>query len=256
MPFAAVILVEPAFPINLGSAMRVVANFGVPTLDLVRPGVDPDDPEVCRWACGAHHHVATRIHDDFPSAAGKYRVLVATASGRGRTNLPVLTPSEAAAALSSRPLHETALVFGNETRGMRREDVDRCDMVVRIPTVPEFPVLNLTQAIAILLGSLAIALEPLPPTGPPPAPQSAVERLMAHLEKSLLTIGFLDPVNPQRTLRKIRRMLGRAGVTENEVAILHGICRQMEWAARTNPADASALPDKKPRPGHTETQDP
>ncbi len=255
MPFASVILVEPAFPINLGSAMRVAANFGVPVLDLVRPGIDPDAPEVRQWACGAHLHLSIRIHDNFASAAGRYRVLVGTASGRGRSNLPVLTPSEAATALSTRPLNETALVFGNETRGMRREDLDRCDMAVRIPTVPEFPVLNLTQAIAISLGTLTSALEPGPPTGPVPAPQSALGRLMDHLKKSLLTIGFLDPVNPERTLRKIRRMLGRAGVTENEIAILHGICRQMEWAAHADPTHLPRYGDGKVESEDLESED-
>jgi tRNA/rRNA methyltransferase len=56
---------------------------------------------------------------------------------------------------------------------------------------------------------------------------------MAHLGATLGRIGFLDPVHPERILRKIRRMLGRAGVTDNEVAILRGICRQVDWAAGT-----------------------
>jgi tRNA/rRNA methyltransferase len=56
-----------------------------------------------------------------------------------------------------------------------------------------------------------------------------------HLRQSLLTIGFLDPSNPQRILRKLRRIIGRAGLTEEEVAMLRGICRQMEWAAGTRP---------------------
>jgi tRNA/rRNA methyltransferase len=68
-----------------------------------------------------------------------------------------------------------------------------------------------------------------------PATQAEVEQLMEHLRRSLLTIGFLDPQSPQRILRKIRRLFGRAGVTENEVAILRGICRQMEWAAGARP---------------------
>ena len=58
---------------------------------------------------------------------------------------------------------------------------------------------------------------------------------MLHLRESLLTIGFLDPKSPQRILRKVRRLFGRAGITDNEVKILRGICRQMDWAARAQP---------------------
>ena len=52
---------------------------------------------------------------------------------------------------------------------------------------------------------------------------------------SVGAVGFLDPSNPHRMLRKLRRMFGRAGITEDEVAMLRGVCRQMLWAARTGP---------------------
>jgi tRNA C32,U32 (ribose-2'-O)-methylase TrmJ len=58
---------------------------------------------------------------------------------------------------------------------------------------------------------------------------------MSHLRSSLTTIGFLDPTAPQRILRKLRRLFGRAGITGNEVSILRGMCRQMEWAAGAQP---------------------
>jgi tRNA/rRNA methyltransferase len=132
-------------------------------------------------------------------------------------------------------VESTALVFGNETRGLSKDDIDRCDLAVRIPTDPSFPVLNLTQTVAILLGYLGMELDAPAPTMPEPAPQELVSVMMDQLQSSLSDIGFLDSQNPQRMLRKLRRMFGRAGITENEVAIVRGICRQMAWAARTGP---------------------
>jgi tRNA/rRNA methyltransferase len=102
---------------------------------------------------------------------------------------------------------------------------------VRIPTVEEFPVLNVTQAVAVMLGVLAVDLVPAATDGPPPASRGRIDGLMGHLGHALSTIGFLDPQNPDRILRKIRRLLGRAHVTADEVDILRGICRQMIWAA-------------------------
>ena len=72
-------------------------------------------------------------------------------------------------------------------------------------------------------------------TVPEPAYHDEVEGLMIHLKESLLTVGFLDPLSPQRILRQLRRLFGRAGITANEVKILRGICRQMEWAAGAKP---------------------
>lgn len=224
------ILVEPSLPGNLGAAIRVAANFGVAAVELVRPDVDPSDPEVVAWACGGHLQLAVRIHGSLAEAAASYRTLVGSASGRGRENQPMVTPRQAARELSVRGVASAALVFGNETSGLRREDIDRCDAVVRIPTAAGFPVLNLTQSVAILLAYLSMEVDPSPPEGPEPAPQEAVAGLMGHLAATLSTIGFLDPASPDRILRKLRRLFGRAGITPNEVAILRGICRQVDWA--------------------------
>jgi len=235
MPVGGLILVEPSLAGNIGAAMRIAANFGVNRLYLVRPSVAADDPEVLRWACGGEKRLEVHTTQSLAAAAARYRTLAASASGRGRQNLPVLAPSEAAPILVERGLEAVALVFGNETRGLCREDIDRCDFVIRIPTVPEFPVLNLAQAIAILVSAINGLDEPFAPGTIEPAPQDAVDGLMRHLEESLHIIGFLDPQSPQRILRQLRRFFGRAAITASEVKILRGICRQMEWAAGAKP---------------------
>ena len=235
MSVGALILVQPSLPGNIGAAMRVAANFGVPRIELVQPAVEADDPEVLRWACGADRRLECRRWRSLSEAAAHYRTLAASASGRGRLNLPVLSPRAAMPHLVERGLAQAALVFGNETRGLARDDLDRCDLVIRIPTVPEFPVLNLAQAVAVLVAEIHLGAIDESQVAPEPAPQDEVEALMLHLRESLLTIGFLDPKSPQRILRKVRRLFGRAGITDNEVKILRGICRQMDWAARAQP---------------------
>ncbi len=235
MAVGGLILVETSLPGNLGAALRVAANFGVRRLELVRPGVDDDDPEVLQWACGAEARVEVRRWDHFADAAKHYHTLAASASARGRERLPVLDPAPAIAMLVERGLDGTALVFGNETSGLRREDLDRCDLVIRIPTETEFPVLNLAQAVAILVSIVRAAHPQHEHATPEPAPQEEIDGLMGHLEQSLSTIGFLDPQSPQRILRQLRRLFGRAGITSGEIKIVRGICRQMEWAAGARP---------------------
>ena len=51
MPFLkALILVEPAGPLNVGSVARLCENFGIDELRLVSPRCDPEDPEAIRMA--------------------------------------------------------------------------------------------------------------------------------------------------------------------------------------------------------------
>jgi tRNA/rRNA methyltransferase len=235
MSLGGLILVRPSLAGNIGAAMRVAANFGVGRVDLVRPAVDGHDPEVHRWACGAEELVDMQSWETFSDAAAQYHTLAASASGRGRQKLTVLTPTEATKTLVARGLDGVALVFGNETRGLPREDLDRCDLVIRVPTEAAFPVLNLAQTVAILVAAVQLEVTPTAPDIHPPASNATVQGLMEHLEESLKIIGFLDPQNPQRILRQLRRLVGRAGITDCEVTILRGICRQMEWAAGARP---------------------
>jgi TrmH family RNA methyltransferase len=248
MALGAIVLVEPSLAGNLGAALRLAANFGVAHVELVRPGVPPDHPEVRRWACGGGERVEVRCYRDLADALRPYRCSLASASGRGRANQPLVTPGEAVHEVSRRGLEATALVLGNETRGLSRVDLDRCDLVVRVPTVPEFPVLNLAQAVAILVAYLSLEVEPPEDLLPPPASQARVDGLMGHLRASLARIGFLDPGHPARILRKLRRLLGRAGATDNEVAILRGICRQIDWAADRAGLQGTVEPDGQPPP--------
>lgn len=235
MSIGGLILVEPSLAGNIGAALRVSANFGVQRIDLVRPAVRADNPEVLRWACGGDDWVECRHWESFQEAATHYHTLAASASGRGRRNMRVLAPADAMQDFVDRGLEGVALVFGNESSGLKREDLDRCDLVIRVPTEPRFPVLNLAQSVAILVSMLHGVENDPDSTTPKPAAQGLVDGLMTHLAESLSTIGFLDPQNPQRVLRQLRQLFGRAGVTADEVKILRGICRQMEWAAGTKP---------------------
>ena len=250
MTVGGLILVETSLAGNLGAAIRVAANFGVSRIELVRPSVGADDPEVRRWACGAEDRIECRRWKSFHEAAAHYHTLAASASGRGRQNLPILAPTEATSVLVNRGLGGVALVFGNETRGLCVEDLDRCDLVIRIPTEAGFPVLNLAQAVAILVSTVRSESSTSGTTVPEPAYHEEVEGLMIHLKESLLTVGFLDPLSPQRILRQLRRLFGRAGITANEVKILRGICRQIEWAAGARPGRfAGGEPEDQPSTG-------
>lgn len=238
MDAPALVLVEPSHPGNVGAVIRVAANLGVRDVALVRPAVSADDDEeIRRWACGGDERVRIRRHDRLGDAVADARTVVATASTRGRSGQPVLHPAELVGVLRRRGAGHAALVFGSETRGLSRSDLDRCDLVVRIPSEPDFPVLNLAQAVAVLLGYLRIELGEARPSAAPEAPatHAAIAGLMEHLRDSLLTIGFLDPQNPDRILRKLRRLVGRAVLTDDEVRILRGVCRQIQWAARRRP---------------------
>jgi tRNA C32,U32 (ribose-2'-O)-methylase TrmJ len=66
---------------------------------------------------------------------------------------------------------------------------------------------------------------------PPLAEFQKVEKMFTHLEEVLLRIGFLDLKNPKRIMHTLRRIFGRAKLSDRDVAVLRGIFRQLEWYA-------------------------
>ena len=59
-----------------------------------------------------------------------------------------------------------------------------------------------------------------------------LEGMYGHLEKMLLTIGYVPSNNSFHMMRAIRQIFGRTGLTAREVRIFRGICRQMLWMAQ------------------------
>ena len=132
--------------------------------------------------------------------------------------------------------HTVGLVFGSERFGMTNEDVYRCHAVLSIPTHPQYGSLNLAQAVQLLaydwrqaLGGFAVQART---ADPQLADARSVQGLLAHLEQSLIDIGFLDPAAPKKLMPRLNQLFNRAQLTQEEVHILRGMARQMAKAGK------------------------
>ena len=61
----------------------------------------------------------------------------------------------------------------------------------------------------------------------PPAVED-MERFYEHLQRLLLSTGFLDPANPRNLMRRLRTFFNRASPDRNELNILRGILTSFE----------------------------
>ncbi len=77
-----------------------------------------------------------------------------------------------------------------------------------------------------------VALRPVAP-GPQvvPADHAAREALYTHLEQALRAIGFVTPETAESIMRRMRRLFGRARLSEDDAKMLRGLARQILWAA-------------------------
>ncbi len=236
-----IVLVTPTHPGNIGAAARAMKNMGFRFLRIVEgPGSARHlCPEARRMASGAEEILETaRLFPSLAEALADFQVTVGTTARRSKGRRPVLDPRSLRDRLAQRaPGTRVGVVFGREDRGLTNEELDLCHWVVTIPTAPEHTSLNLAQAVLLLCYELREGrVEGAPPDAGLDrsgdlATSAELEGLYRHAREVLLRVGFLHPENPDRILRVLRRVLGRAGMDSREVSIFRGILRQMDWYA-------------------------
>jgi tRNA/rRNA methyltransferase len=268
-----IVLVEPAGALNVGSVARVMKNMGLRHLVLVNPRCDVASAEARQMAVHAADvlSAADRVATLAEALQGCQRVIATI--GRDRAfPIPLEPPHVALPWLLA--AGTAALVFGREDRGLTNDELKYAQRLVQIPTNPAYPSLNLAQSVAICCYELVVGRSQLecrtaadesqtsdgtilmPPPLPPPlhvpaTPYSSLskpstppsfqslEGFYQDLETLLLNIGYLYPHTAASRMEKFRWLLNRSSPSEQDVAMLRGILRQLQWAL--------ANPAKKPK---------
>ena len=269
-----IVLVEPAGALNVGSIARVMTNMGLSRLVIVKPHCDPLGEEALRMAVHADRvlRMAQQVPDLPTALAGCQRAIATTA--RSRAEIPLESPEAGLPWLlnpdPSVPL-ETALIFGPEDRGLSNSELSYAQRYVMIPANPDYPSLNLAQAVAVCSYVLRHCADVKPMAAKSPkighavnstdtlldsdpssitlsqapltAPLDQIDGYFQHLEAVLLKIGYLYPHTAPSRLEKLRRLLYKAEPSEQEVSMLRGMLRQVEWALDRAESAASDTAD-------------
>lgn len=222
-------LVRPQRASNLGSVARVAKNFGVGSLRVVIPGVEPDE-ESRRLATGADDVLAAiSRHGTLADAVADVPVVVATSSFRGRGPARPLALSDLPAFLAETGgIASVAFVFGPEQSGLTEDELARASACLRLPTEPAFPTMNLSHAVAVVLATArAFSRGSAPPPSEALAPAAEIEAAVAHWDRALEAIDFYDTGHRDRSLRDWRRLVAGRPLTAREVAILRGVANRV-----------------------------
>ena len=226
-----IVLSHPSHPGNIGAVARAMKTMGVTQLVLIKPKNFPNVEATAR-ASGADDVLNNAVfaNDLAEGILGCHFVLGTSARMRALP-WPVISPREAASKISHWLLDQkVALVFGNERSGLSNEELELCQYHVSIPTHSQFTSLNLASSVQLLAYEIFVAVAQQSKdkdTKESGIPLTSQEHLLLfnRLEKMLVTIGYLDPKQPKKLMPRLKRLIFRSHLNQEEFHIFMGICK-------------------------------
>jgi TrmH family RNA methyltransferase len=233
-----IILVDTLYGGNLGSVIRVMANFGLSRLRLVRPAKGIlEDPLLKPMAREQALFILENIEifDTLEEALFDTVIALGFSTRLGKRRTSSLSLREAVVELPKSSFGSVAAVFGSEDKGLNNQDLERCQLLTRIPTAPALTSLNLSQAVGLFAYETYLLrqedeLNQVAATPNKTANINELEGLYGHTENILRLIGFIKESNPTRIMNVMRTMVSRRLPASRDVRVLRGILSRVELA--------------------------
>jgi tRNA/rRNA methyltransferase len=231
-----VVLVEPLYDGNVGSVARAMKNFGFSELVLVNPCKIED----FGLAMASHARDVLMMARSFTTLeealAGADLVVGTTGKRldeaqhhlRLHLRVPCLTPRELAKKLAGKE-GTVALLLGREDCGLNSEELALCDMLVSIPTSNGYPVMNLSHSAAVLFYELAQTESEHLDSCKVEMASGETLALLRDKSAQLLRETSYPTHKVDFTLLMLRRILGRAELTQREARTLLGLIKRILW---------------------------
>ena len=226
-----IVMVRPRGSGNIGSVARAMKNTGANDLAIVGEARTESFWAKAMAVHGRDILAEAKCYSTIREAIADCTLVVGTTCRSGLYRSHSQSPREIAPAMVAAARNgKIALLFGPEDHGLSNKDLEHCQLLLTIPTHPDYQSLNVAQAAVICLYEFYVAsLAPAQEDDIHRAEAENIERLFDIMRNSLLKIGFLDSENPEHMLLAFRRIFGRAGLEEKDVRILTGMFRQIEW---------------------------
>lgn len=151
------ILVEPAYPENIGAAARAIKTMGFDKLRLVNP-TDHLVKEA-RWLAHASIEILenAEIFSSFDEAVSDIDLTIASTAKRRSVKFDYIEAGNLSELLKgkTKSIDKAAIIFGKEESGLDNDIIRQCDLASFIPMKTKYPSLNLAQAIMVFAYELS-----------------------------------------------------------------------------------------------------
>lgn len=223
-----VVLVGIEGPVNLGVIARTCVNFGVRELYLVNPIAKVE--EALRYSArGRELLLKSIVVGDLEKALSGVDISVATSAigySEGDVLRQAISIGEFVDVVVPRA-NKIALIFGRESTGLTRDELAKADFLVTIPADPEYPVLNVSQAVAIFLWEIWKRTRMSTPVNVPPrARREDLDTILLSLKEVIeKTVPSHD--KRDRCFNVIRRLVYRSRPSIYEARVLYYFAKRV-----------------------------
>lgn len=244
----AILLHTPQLGENIGSAARVMLNFGLQDLRLIRPRDGWPNPAADTLSAGAFEAgVKVSVHGGLETALeGLTYVLATTARARGMEK-PVFGAGEAVETIQARAPQSAGqsdpqtgsragILFGGESSGLDNASVALCDAILTYPVAPGFTSLNLSMAVGMFCHAWGARVDKMQDTTRAsalggvnaPASRDDLLRMYEHFEIELERAGYFFPPEKTQVMKKnLRAAFARGDWTSQEVRTFRGAVKAL-----------------------------
>ena len=234
LKFPVIILASPQLGENIGSAARLMSNFGFSELRIVAPRDGwPNAKAIELAAKGIDIISNATVFDNINEAIADLTMLFATSCQRRDLAKPTLALEDTADLCIKKVSSEKiGFMFGRERSGLSNDELILADYITTIPTHHFNTSLNLAQAVGLVCYEFYTNyLKTNPPSRSSCKKQKSTlaskketEFFFNTLEAELKTKGFFKNEKMEPTMRKnIRNMFLKAQLTDQDLRTLHGI---------------------------------
>jgi TrmH family RNA methyltransferase len=226
-----VVFVGPESQGNVGALARVMANFGLKELVLVEPCELGDEARARAMHAWPLVEKARKMR--YQDAIKGFDSVIGTTAkvfSDHDTTRAYLTPRELAGQLK-KTRGSYCFVFGRESRGLTTAELRKCDVVVHIDCSPDYPVLNISHAAAILFYELFSEKE------------NKVRQSSARQKRDAIKLFeelacSLELRDPENAVKQFNSVISRAFVSGSEARGIAGVMSRASKKLRRGSIDS------------------
>ncbi len=225
MPEFRIVLVEPEGEENIGYVARAMKNFGMGNLVLVKPKAAIGDKAFQRAMGGRGIIKKASVRRSIAEACANSSLVVGTTGKLGSgysVTRTCITPREFAQH-AKKLKGSVAILFGRESIGLKNEELNECDIVIRIPA-GRYGILNIAHAASIVFYELFISRAK--PSREQPSERE--KKVLAKIFEGLVSGLSYTNEKEKIVVKVFKNLLGRSMISRREFFTLAGVFNRLK----------------------------